>query len=174
MDEPAIVVGAIAKAHGLKGEVVVLNRSDNPDRWTPGNMVFLGARQLEITASRPHGARILVSFRGVTDRTGAEGLRGELTVRRSQLPILASGEFWPHELEGCEVLTDAGRALGHITDVIPNPANDLWVAVDEAGTETLIPALADVLLDVDVGARRVLVRDIPGLTAPGDEAGSPR
>ena len=174
MDEPAIVVGAITKAHGLKGEVVVLNRSDNPDRWNPGNTVFLGARQLEITASRPHGARILVSFRGVTDRTGADGLRGELTVRRSQLPILASGEFWPHELEGCEVLTDAGRALGHITDVIPNPANDLWVAVDEAGTETLIPALADVLLDVDVQARRVLVRDIPGLTAPGDEAGSPR
>ena len=174
MDEPAIVVGAITKAHGLKGEVVVLNRSDNPDRWTRGNTVFLGARELEITASRPHGARILVSFRGVTDRNAADALRGELTVRRSQLPVLAPGEYWPHDLEGCEVLTDAGRALGHIIDVIPNPANDLWVAVDEAGTETLIPALADVLLDIDVGARRVLVRDIPGLTAPGDEAGSPR
>ncbi len=174
MDEPAIVVGAITKAHGLKGEVVVLNRSDNPDRWAPGNTVFLGDRELEITASRPHGARLLVSFRGITDRNGAEGLRGELTVRRSQLPTLASGEFWPHELEGCEVLTDAGRALGHITDIIPNPANDLWVAVDEAGTETLIPALADVLLDVDVQARRVLVRDIPGLTAPEEDPGSSR
>jgi 16S rRNA processing protein RimM len=170
VDEPAIVVGAITKAHGLKGEVVVLNRSDNPDRWSPGNSVFLGARELEITASRRHGARILVSFRGITDRTAAEGIRGELTVRRSQLPDLAPGEYWPHELEGCEVKTDAGRSLGHLTDVIPNPANDLWVAVDEAGTETLIPALADVLLEVDVRARQILVRDVPGLTAPEERS----
>ena len=169
MDEPAIVVGAITKAHGLKGEVVVLNRSDNPDRWTPGTSVFLGPLELEITASRPHGARLLVSFKGVTDRTSAEGLRGELTVRRSQLPDLQPGEYWPYDLEGCEVVTDADRALGHITDVIPNPANDLWVAVDQAGVETLIPALEDVLLDVDLEARRVLVRDIPGLTAPDPE-----
>ena len=169
MDEPAIVVGAITKAHGLKGEVVVLNRSDNPDRWTPGTSVFLGPLELEITASRPHGARLLVSFKGVTDRTSAEGLRGELTVRRSQLPDLQPGEYWPYDLEGCEVVTDADRALGHITDVIPNPANDLWVAVDQAGVETLIPALQDVLLDVDLQARRVLVRDIPGLTAPDPE-----
>lgn len=166
MDEPAIVVGAITKAHGLKGEVVVLNRSDNPDRWASGTTVFLGSRELEITASRPHGARILVSFRGVTDRTAAEGLRGELTIRRSQLPDLEPGEYWPHQLEGCEIVTDADRRLGHITDVIPNPANDLWVAVDEAGVETLVPALRDVLLEVDLEARRVLVRDIPGLTAP--------
>lgn len=169
MEQPTVVVGAITKAHGLKGEVVVLNRSDNPDRWAPGNTVFLDGRELLISASRPHGARMLVSFKGVTDRTTAEALRGELTVRRSQLPQLPPGEYWPHELEGCEVLTDAGRALGHITDVIPNPANDLWVAVDGAGIETLIPALEDVLVDVDLAARRVLVRDIPGLTAPDGE-----
>jgi 16S rRNA processing protein RimM len=174
VDEPAIVVGAITKAHGLKGEVVVLNRSDNPDRWRPGNTVFLGARELEITASRPHGARILVSFRGITNRTTAEGIRGELTVRRSQLPDLAPGQYWPHQLEGCEVTTDAGRSLGHVTDVIPNPANDLWVAVDDAGTETLIPALEDVLLEVDVESRRILVRDIAGLTAPEEEPGKGR
>ncbi|MEP7060559.1 MAG: ribosome maturation factor RimM [Actinomycetota bacterium] len=170
MDEPAIVVGAITKAHGLKGEVVVLNRSDNPDRWLPGNTVYLGSRALEVTASRPHGARILVSFRGITDRTTAEGIRGELTVHLDQLPELAQGQYWPHQLEGCEVVTDAGRALGRITDVIPNPANDLWVARDETGTETLIPALSDVLLEVDPDAKKVVVRDIPGLTAPENDA----
>ena len=170
MDEPAIVVGAITKAHGLKGEVVVVSRSDNPDRWASGNTVFLASRELQITASRPHGARILVSFRGVTSRTSAEALRGELTIRPSQLPDLPPGEYWPHQLDGCEVVTDAERTLGRITDVIPNPANDLWVAVDESGVETLIPALQDVLLEVDLEARRILVRDIPGLTAPDPEA----
>jgi len=53
-----------------------------------------------------------------------------------------------------------------VREVIPNPANDLWVAVDEEGNETLVPALADLLVDVDVVARTILVNDVPGLTAP--------
>jgi ribosomal 30S subunit maturation factor RimM len=52
--------------------------------------------------------------------------------------------------------------------VIPNPANDLWVAVDDDGVETLVPALRDVVVEVDVVSKRVLVRDVPGLTAPDD------
>ncbi len=50
--------------------------------------------------------------------------------------------------------------------MIPNPANDLWVAIDEHGVETLVPAIRDVIVDVDVDAKRIVVRDVPGLTAP--------
>jgi 16S rRNA processing protein RimM len=64
------------------------------------------------------------------------------------------------------VRTASGRVLGIVKEVIPNPANDLWVAVDDEGIETLVPALADLLIDVDVEARTILVRDVPGLTAP--------
>jgi 16S rRNA processing protein RimM len=71
-------------------------------------------------------------------------------------------------LEGCEVVTESGRTLGAIVDVIAHPANDLWVAMDGTGTETLVPAIREVVVEVDVEARRVLVRDIPGLTAPDD------
>ncbi len=60
----------------------------------------------------------------------------------------------------------SGRILGAVREVIPNPANDLWVAVDDAGRETLVPALADLLIDVDVAARTIVVDDVPGLTAP--------
>jgi ribosomal 30S subunit maturation factor RimM len=52
--------------------------------------------------------------------------------------------------------------------VIPNPANDLWVAIDQAGAETLIPAIRDVIVEVDVASKRVSVRDVPGITAPED------
>lgn len=168
MDEPTVVVGIVTGVHGLRGEVSVQNRSDNPDRWTPGGTVFReDGSALTIVASRRHGRRLLVSFDGVSDRSSAEALRGTvLVVPESSLPDLAEGEYWAHQLEGCEVRTVSGRILGTIREVIPNPANDLWVAVDDTGRETLVPALADLLIDVDVAARTILVDDVPGLTGP--------
>ena len=64
------------------------------------------------------------------------------------------------------MVTEAGRSLGAIADVVENPANDLWVAIDAEGAETLVPALRDVVLEVDLKARRVVVRDVAGLTVP--------
>ena len=169
MDEPTVVVGVVTTAHGLRGEVAVQNRSDNPDRWQAGARVLLAdGRELTIEGARPHGRRMLVKFAGIDDRGGAEGLRGvTLVVPESWLPPLPEGEWWSHQVVGCEVRTEGGRRLGVVTEVVANPANDLWVTVDE-GVETLIPALADVLIDVDVASKRILVRDVPGLTVPED------
>ena len=169
MDEPTVVVGVVTTAHGLRGEVAVQNRSDNPDRWQRGARVLLAdGRELTIEGARPHGRRMLVKFAGIDDRGGAEGLRGAtLVVPESWLPPLPEGEWWSHQVVGCEVRTEGGRRLGVVTEVVANPARDLWVTVDE-GVETLIPALADVLIDVDVASKRILVRDVPGLTVPED------
>ncbi len=169
MAEPTIAVGHVTRAHGIKGEVAIEVRSDDPDRFAEGATVFTeSGRSLEIERSQPHGRRMLVKFAGVEDRTGAEALRGTvLVVPESWLPELPDGEYWPFQLEGCEVVTESGRSLGAVSEVIPNPANDLWVAVDGEGTETLVPAIRDVIVEVDIGQRRVLVRDVPGLTAPG-------
>ena len=94
-------------------------------------------------------------------------MRGHvLVVPESWLPELPEGEYWPFQLEGCEVVTESGRSLGAVSEVIPNPANDLWVAVDDDGMETLVPAIRDVIVEVDVAGKRILVRDVPGLTAP--------
>ena len=168
MDEPTVVVGVVIGAHGVRGEVSVQNRSDNPDRWSPGGIVLReDGAALTIDSSRRHGRRLLVRFAGIEDRGTAEGLRGAvLVVPESWLPDLADGEWWAHQVEGCEVRTASGRILGVVREVIPNPANDLWVAVDDEGRETLVPALADLLIDVDVGARTIVVDDVPGLTAP--------
>jgi 16S rRNA processing protein RimM len=168
VDEPTVVVGVVTGVHGLRGEVSVQNRSDNPDRWTAGGVVLReDGEALTIAASRRHGRKLLVSFDGVADRSAAERLRGAfLVVPESWLPDLSEGEWWAHQLEGCEVRTVSGRVLGVVREVIANPANDLWVAVDEDGRETLVPALADLLIDVDVAARSIVVDDVPGLTAP--------
>lgn len=167
MEEPTIVVGLITKAHGVQGEVAVQPRSDNPERWVPGAVVYLAGRPLVVESLRDRGrGRLIVRFAGIADKTAADALRGEVLVPESWLPELPEGEWWPHQVEGCLIVTESSRELGRVSQVILNPANDLWVAVDDDGTETLVPALRHLLVDVDVGAKRIVVRDVPGLTVP--------
>jgi len=166
--EPTVVVGTVTKPHGLRGEVSVLVSSDNPERFAEGASVYLeDGRTLRVRSSRAAGSRLLVAFEGVHDRPAAERLRGKvLVVPRSMLPTLPDGEYWPHELLGCAVVTGSGRELGRIADIVANPAHDLWVAIDEDGTETMLPAIREVVVSVDTDGGRVVVRDVPGLTAP--------
>ncbi len=177
MDEPAIVVGQVTKAHGVRGEVAIRNRSDNPDRWIPGAVVHgPNGRALTVAAVRSTGDRMVVMFEGIADRDAADTLRGaELTVPAAWLPDLAEGEWWPHQLEGCVVRTDDDRDIGILREVVFNPANDIWVVVADDGSETLVPVLGWLLVDVDVDAKRIVVKRVPGLTAPDDDdaAGGP-
>jgi 16S rRNA processing protein RimM len=171
VETPTIVVGRITKANGLKGELAIDVRSDNPDRLTPGAMLYLeDGRTLTVERAHRHGRRLLLSFAEARDRAAAERLQGELLlIPESWLPELPDGEYWPFQLEGCAVVTEAGRELGAVAEVVPNPANDLWVARDADGAETLIPALRDVIVDVDVEGKKIVVRDVPGLTVPDDQ-----
>ena len=166
MDEPTVVVGRITRPHGVRGEVAVLVLSEVPDRFAPGGVVYLeDGRPLTVTSARPHADRLLVRFREVPDRAGAEALRrAMLVVPASSSPPLPEGTWWDHQIDGCEVVTEDGRALGTVREVIHTAANDVWSAVAADGRETLIPVLRDVLVSVDVAARRIEVRRIPGLT----------
>jgi 16S rRNA processing protein RimM len=162
-----VAVGRITRTHGVKGEVAVLPLSDVGSRFEPGSTIFLGERPdrpLTVATSRPHRRRLLVAFQGVQDRTAAEELRGEyLFVQSSSAPPLPEGEYWSHDLIGCEVRTEDGRVLGIVSEVIHGPANDVWLTQGEEG-ELLIPALKDVVHVVDTAGRKILVREVPGLT----------
>jgi 16S rRNA processing protein RimM len=164
--EPTVVVGRITRAHGVSGEVAVLVLSEVPARFDPGSAMYLDdGRPLTVAEVRTHRGRLLVRFDGVHDRTAAERLVGrDLVVPASHSPPLPEGSYWDHQLIGCVVDTEAGARLGEIDDVIHTPANDVWSAVDPERGETLIPAIADVVVSVDVAAKRIVVRDVPGLT----------
>jgi len=165
--EPGLVVGKVTKAHGLRGEVTVLVLTEVPERFDPGSVLTLeDGRTLTVSGTRPDRGRLLVTFAEVADRTAAEQLGGQyLFVSRDLAPELPEGSFWPHELEGLEIVTESGRSLGEIREVVLGVANDIWVA-GAPGAGTLVPALKDVVVSVDVAGRRVVVRDVPGLTAP--------
>ncbi len=163
--EPTVVVGRVTRAHGTAGEIAVLVLSDVEGRFAEGAVVFLDdGRALTVESSRPHGGRLLVKFSGVRDRTAAEELlRRELVVPESSSPELPEGSWWEHQLVGCAVITEGGRSLGVLREVIHTLANDVWSAVD-GDHETLVPVLRDVVVSVDVASKRVVVREIPGLT----------
>ena len=168
MSEPTVVVGKVTKAHGLHGEVAVEIRPTIPTDGTRVRVVFIpDGRARRCASVRPHGARLLVAFEGVEDRTAAEGLVGkDLLVPEDWLPSLPEGSWWSYEATGCTVRTESGRVLGTVAEVLAYPAQDLWRVVDDVGTETLIPVVdAFIVSAVDLSGRTAVVRDVPGLTA---------
>jgi 16S rRNA processing protein RimM len=164
--QPTVAVGRVTRPHGVTGEVAVVVLSEVPERFAAGAAVWLeDGRALTVEATRPHKDRLLVRFREIADRTAAEALQGALlVVPESMSPPLPEGSWWDHQLIGCAVRTEAGRDLGTLTEVIHTAANDVWVATDADGAETLVPVLKDVLASVDVKAKLVVVREVPGLT----------
>jgi 16S rRNA processing protein RimM len=168
-----VAVGRITRAHGVKGEVAVLPLSQVEGRFDPGSRLLAGPehRALTVADVRPHRSRLLVTFEELPDRGAAEAVAGSyLFVRTADVPAPPEGEYWPHQLVGCTVVTDRGDRLGEVREVVQGQANDIWVAVGDDGREVLIPALRDVVVGVDVDRGRVEVRAIPGLTVPEEES----
>jgi 16S rRNA processing protein RimM len=156
-----LAVGRISRAHGVRGEVSVLRLSEVEARFEKGSVLRLeDGRTLTVETMRPHQQRLLVKFEEIDDRAEAESLRGQvLLVPTDAVPEPPQGAFWVHQVVGLEVVTEDGRSLGRVVDVEGNPANDLWVT--ESGT--LIPAVRDVVVKIDLEAGRVTVRELPGL-----------
>ena len=192
-----IAVGQIVRAHGIRGEVIVAVRTDEPDvRFAPGSV--LGAEPpdrgpLTVAAARWHSGRLIVAFAGIGDRTAAEGLRGTLLILDSaQIPPVADpDEFYDHELIGLGVVTAAGERVGVVADVLHHGQDLLVIRRDgapgapgrasvrgpagpagpaaPAADEALVPFVGAIVTDVDVAAGRLVIDPPPGLLDP-DEA----
>jgi 16S rRNA processing protein RimM len=154
-----LAVGRISRAHGVQGEVAVQSLTERPQRFQNGASLRLeDGRYLTVERTRSHQHRLLVKFEEVPDRAVAETLRGEMLLAPPPEDAPAEG-WWIHQVVGIEVATEDGRDLGRVREVLANPANDVWITDSGA----MIPAVRDVVLDVDLGARRALIRALPGL-----------
>jgi len=115
-------VGRITKAHGLRGEVVVVLGTDRTERLDRGSALQTDRGELVVAASRRHQDRWIVTFEGISDRAAAESVRG--LVLRAE-PIEDPDALWVHELVGCTVVTTDGVERGVVESVVENPASDL-------------------------------------------------
>ena len=167
-----VTVGRIGRAHGLKGEVGVDVRTDEPDRrFAEGATVVTDSkvpRTLTVAASRWHSGRLLVKFAEVPDRTAAEQLRNlfvQCEVPDDERPEDPE-EYYDRDLVGLAVRTTDGAEVGEVTDVVHLPSQDLLEIRRTAGNLVLVPMVEELVPEIDIDKRYVVVADRPGLLDP--------
>jgi 16S rRNA processing protein RimM len=164
-----LVVGRIARAHGIGGEVSVEVRTDAPDeRFEIGGSLTTEPAQLgplTISRTRWHAGRLLIAFEGVTDRTAADSLRGALLVVDSATSPATEDddEYWDHDLAGLNAVFPDATVLGVIDDVLHPPGPDLLVVRRPDGSEVLVPFVREIVPVIDIVGRRVVVDPPEGL-----------
>jgi 16S rRNA processing protein RimM len=154
-------VGRLRRPHGVKGELVMDVLTGFPERLHPGKEVYVGEerRPARIRSIRGHDKALLVSLEGVETPEAAGRFRNELVcISSAELPALPEGEFYHHELIGMQVLDEAGQALGELVYVLETGANDVYEVRTPDGKELLLPAVDEVILEVDLEQRRMTVR----------------
>ncbi len=164
-----VVVGRVGRAHGICGDVSVDVRTDEPDvRFATDAQLIAGSpadRILAVASARWHSGRLLVSFVGVTDRAGAEAIRGallEVDVDPTQVPI-DPDEYYDRQLVGLRAVAPDGAVLGSITHVVHLPGHDLLAVRTPSGEERLVPFVTQIVPAVDLPSGQVTVAAPPGL-----------
>ena len=158
-----LLAGQIGKPHGTAGEVYVIRISDDPRRFEPGaSLIHEDGRVLVVASARPHRDRFLVRFEGIGDRREAEAARGKLYISQEDVRDLDEGEFWPHDLVGCDVHAPDGSPIGTISGVQMGGVQDLLV-IDTPRGERLVPLVEALVPEIDVAGHKVVVDAPPGL-----------
>jgi len=177
MEGIEVVVGRIGKPHGLKGELTIDVRTDEPERrFAPGTTLRAEPptgsasklHEVTVTRSRWHQQTLLVDFEEIGDRNSAEVARG--IVLHATLPPEATPEdpeeFYDHQLIGLAAYDVAGAHLGELTAVTHGSAQDLLTIRTPDGRDTLVPFVCALVPEVDLSGGRVVVADRPGLVSP--------
>lgn len=173
-----LVVARIGRAHGVKGEVTVEVRTDEPElRLAPGAVLATDpapAGPLTIETGRVHSGRLLLRFEGVRDRNAAEALRNTLLIAEIDPDELPEGEdeYYDHQLIDLDVVTKDGAEVGRITEISHLPSQDLFVVEGPDGGEVLIPFVAEIVTEIDLEEQRAVIDPPPGLIedrAAGEE-----
>lgn len=172
-----VVVGRIGKPHGLRGEVTIDVRTDEPDRrFTPGAKLRAQApagsasklTSLTVSRSRWHQQVLLLTFEEIDGRDAAEAARGivlHATLGPEDAPVDPE-EFYDHQLIGLAAYDEAGKHLGELTAVVHGSAQDLLTVRTPDGRNTLVPFVAALVPEVDLAGGRVVIADRPGLVSP--------
>lgn len=164
-----LVVARIGRAHGIKGEVTVEVRTDEPElRLGPGAVLATDPATvgpLTIETGRVHSGRLLLRFEGVHDRTGAEALRNTLLIAEvdpDERPE-DEDEYYDHQLIDLDVVTEDGQHVGRITEISHLPTQDLFVVERPDGSEVYVPFVEQIVTGIDLEEQRAVIDPPPGL-----------
>lgn len=163
-----ITIGQILKPHGYCGFVKVQPMTDVSHRFSDLKRVWLEwpdsrRQEVQVEEWRSSPGVQLMKVQTIQNPEDAESLRGAyILVPRSDVPPLPEGQYYVFELIGLQVLTESGDDIGEVQDVMSLPANDVYVVQGRYG-EVLIPTTRDIIVSIDLAAKRLIIRPIPGL-----------
>lgn len=156
-----LVVGKLRRSHGVQGEITMEVLTDFPERLRPRKIIYIGSehRPLKIDSARWHDRLLLLHFAEYLDCDSVSELTNQFVyVRADELPKLPEGRYYHHQLVGLQVVTENGEILGRLQEILETGANDVYIVVNDAGSETLLPAIESVILGVDLDKKEMTVR----------------
>ncbi len=161
--QPHVAVGRVLASRGLAGEVKVRPLTDRQDLFAAGQELWVGDSLRRIETAGWHKSHVYLKLSGIDSAEAAEELRGQsLSLPEALLGPLPEGHFYHFQIVGMQVYDGGGRHLGEIREVLTTGGNDVYVVRGEQG-EILLPAIDDVVREVDVAAGRVVVEPMEGM-----------
>ncbi|MGI3782136.1 MAG: ribosome maturation factor RimM [Janthinobacterium lividum] len=172
-----VVVGVVGRAHGIRGDVAITVRTDEPERrFVPGARLRVegSSRVLTVESARDHSGRLLVVFEELPDRTAAEEARGLVLVTDVAAAELPSdeGEYFDRQLVGLEAVTAEGAPIGRVLAVL-HPAGQDLLEISTSSGPRLVPFVEALVPEVDLASGRLVVVDVPGLLADEPDPDEP-
>ena len=164
-----VVIGEITKAHGIHGEVKIHLYSDQPGNFKEYRKIVVqnpaggGLATYGVVRCREQGRQVIVQLQGIETRDGAEALQGSrVLLDKNDFPVLDSGEYYWHQLQGLQVETETGRMLGRVARFLNTGAHDIMV-VSGGGEEFMIPVTGEIIRDIDRQSGKIVIVPPPGL-----------
>ena len=166
--KPELEIGQIVNTHGIKGEVKIKPFTDDIKRFDNLEKVYVETnkikKQYEIEEVKYHKDMVLIKFKGIDKIEDAELLRNSyLKVNRQDEPELEEGTYYIVDLIGLDVYSDEGKLLGKVDDIFNNGSCDIYAVKDELGKQLLLPAISDVIKEINLDEKRIVVHILKGL-----------
>lgn len=161
-----LAVGLLRRPHGVRGDILFTVTTDFPERLRPGTLVYFGddKRGVKITRRRLHNDGLILGFEGISTPEQAARHTGKTVfVRADDRPPLPEGEYYHHQIIGLDVFDETGASLGVVSEILETGSNDVYVVKNLAGRELLLPALEQVVLEIDLERKMMKVHLLPGL-----------
>lgn len=153
-----LIVGEVLKPQGIRGELKIKPFTDSADDFRSFKRVFLGGEEFKVLSVRTGDGAVYLGLRGVPDRNAAELLRGrQVTIPREEAPEPEEGRYYIADLLGSEIVTEAGKVLGTLTN-IRQAATDIYTLTAD-GKEILFPAVKGVVTEIDLIAKKLVVNE---------------
>lgn len=166
-DKPSyLAIGKLRRPHGVHGEIIMEIFTDFPERLRRGSLVYVGDdhQEIRLNSVRPNGTTLLISLAGYTTPETIGVYRNQIVyVPAADRPPLPEGEYYHHQIIGLKVITEEGRELGVIHEILETGANDVCVVRPAIGSDMLLPLIDPVVLEINLEKGEMLVHLLPGL-----------